>query len=185
LDSCLHALAERWKIGKQRFMAAQQFWVCCTSRTVRSIEGFIQVYESLVLLARLLNAFLLELSKWEHHVSHISRGVLQPLRWRYVDCVIHHERDVCEEEQYIYVARTNNNRVISSGELYCCLLPQCEALRTCRLDFSDRNRGKSHTDSQGEFFQQSAQLLETSKIFPSNSQKRCCNTDDRAGSCIE
>jgi len=24
-------------------------------------------------------------------------GVLQPLRWRFVDCVIHHERDVREE----------------------------------------------------------------------------------------
>ena len=23
--------------------------------------------------------------------------LLQPLRWRWVDCVIHHERDVCEE----------------------------------------------------------------------------------------
>jgi len=26
-------------------------------------------------------------------------------------------------------------RVISSGDLYCCLLPQYEALRTCRLGF--------------------------------------------------
>ena len=26
-------------------------------------------------------------------------------------------------------------RVISSGNLYCCLLPQCEALRTCRSGF--------------------------------------------------
>ena len=25
--------------------------------------------------------------------------LLQPLRWRYVDCVIHHERDVREEQQ--------------------------------------------------------------------------------------
>jgi len=35
----------------------------------------------------------------------------------------------------IYVARTSNNRVISSGDLYCCLLPQCEALRTCHSSF--------------------------------------------------
>ena len=28
---------------------------------------------------------------------------------------------------YIYVARTSNNRVIMACELYCCLLPQCEA----------------------------------------------------------
>jgi len=26
-------------------------------------------------------------------------------------------------------------RVISLGDLYCCLLPQCEALRTCRSGF--------------------------------------------------
>ena len=34
-----------------------------------------------------------------------------------------------------YVTRTSNNRVISLGDLYCCLLPQCEALRTCRSRF--------------------------------------------------
>ena len=33
---------------------------------------------------------------------------------------------------YIYVARTSNNRVIMACELYCSLLPQCEALRICR-----------------------------------------------------
>jgi len=61
--------------------------------------------------------------------------VLQPLWWRCVDCVIHHERDAREEQQYIYVARTRNNREIMACELYCCLLPQCEALRTCRSSF--------------------------------------------------
>jgi len=33
------------------------------------------------------------------------------------------------------VARTSNNKVISLGDLYCCLLPRCEALRTCRSGF--------------------------------------------------
>jgi len=61
--------------------------------------------------------------------------MLQPLRWCWVDCVIHHDRDVREEQKYMHVARTSNNRVISSGDLYCCLLPQCEALRTCRSGF--------------------------------------------------
>jgi len=65
--------------------------------------------------------------------------LLQPLRWCCVECVIPHERDVREEQKYIYVARTSSNRVISSHDLYCCLLPQCEALRTCRSGFSDRN----------------------------------------------
>ena len=36
---------------------------------------------------------------------------------------------------YIYVAWTSNNRVIIACELYCCLLPQCEALRTCHSGF--------------------------------------------------
>ena len=38
--------------------------------------------------------------------------VLQPLRWCCIDCVIHHERDVREEQKHMYVARTSNNRVI-------------------------------------------------------------------------
>jgi len=41
--------------------------------------------------------------------------------------------DVHEEQQYIYVAQTSNNRVIMACELYCCLLPQCEALHTREL----------------------------------------------------
>ena len=65
--------------------------------------------------------------------------LLQPLQLRCVECVIHHERDVREEQQYTYVARTSNNRVIMACELYWCLLLQCEALRTCRSGFSDRN----------------------------------------------
>ena len=35
----------------------------------------------------------------------------------------------------IRVARTSNNGVISSGDLYCFLLPQCETLRTCNSSF--------------------------------------------------
>ena len=61
--------------------------------------------------------------------------MLQPLRWRYIECVIHHERDVRVEHHEIYVARTSNNRVIAVHDLCCCLLAQCEALRTCRSGF--------------------------------------------------
>ena len=39
----------------------------------------------------------------------------------------------------IYVVQTNNDRVILSGDLYCCLLPYCEALRTCHSSIFDRN----------------------------------------------
>ena len=61
--------------------------------------------------------------------------LLQPLCWRCVECVIHHERDVCEELQCVYMARTSNNKVIMACDLYCRLLPQCEALRICRSGF--------------------------------------------------
>jgi len=36
---------------------------------------------------------------------------------------------------HIYVARTSNNRVIMACDLYCCLLPMCEALLNCRSGF--------------------------------------------------
>jgi len=35
---------------------------------------------------------------------------------------------------------TATTTVISSDELYCCLLPQCEALCTCHSGFSDHNK---------------------------------------------
>jgi len=37
-------------------------------------------------------------------------GLLQPLRWCCVDCVIHHERNAREEQKYICVARPSNNK---------------------------------------------------------------------------
>jgi len=56
--------------------------------------------------------------------SHFAGSpVLQPLWWHCVECAIHHERDGREEQQYIYVARTSNNTVMATHELYCCLLP--------------------------------------------------------------
>jgi len=62
--------------------------------------------------------------------------VLQPLRWCCVDCVIHHERDVREEQKYICVARASNNkREIATHDLHCCLLSRCDASRTFRSGF--------------------------------------------------
>ena len=60
--------------------------------------------------------------------NHFTTGVV-------LKCVVHHQRNVHDEQHHIYVAQTSSNRVISSSELYCCLLPQCEALRTCRSGF--------------------------------------------------
>jgi len=36
---------------------------------------------------------------------------------------------------YTNVGRTSNNRVIAARDLYCCLLPQCKASRTCCSGF--------------------------------------------------
>ena len=49
-------------------------------------------------------------------------------------------RTCAKNNTHIYVARTSNIRVIIVCELYCCLLPQWEALRTCRSGFSNYNR---------------------------------------------
>jgi len=40
-----------------------------------------------------------------------KEGLLwQPLRWCFVDCVIHHERDARQEQKYICVAWASNNK---------------------------------------------------------------------------
>ena len=44
--------------------------------------------------------------------------LLQPLRWCCVDCVIIHERDVREEQKYMHVTRTSNNR--DHSIIACC-----------------------------------------------------------------
>ena len=62
-------------------------------------------------------------------------ALLQPLWWCCVDCVIHHEWDVREEQHHTYMCREQAIRVIMACELYCCLLPQYEALRICRSGF--------------------------------------------------
>jgi len=57
--------------------------------------------------------------------------LLQPRRWCCVDCVIHHQWDVREEQEYICVARASN----SKRDCDAWSLPRCGALRTCRSGF--------------------------------------------------
>ena len=52
-----------------------------------------------------------------------------------VERSVHHEQNVHEQQYHIYVAQTSNNTVITACDLYCCLLPQFEALCTCRSGF--------------------------------------------------
>jgi len=49
--------------------------------------------------------------------------LLQPLRWCCVDCMIHHEWDVREEQQYNTWRRQAIIQEIATHDLYCCLLP--------------------------------------------------------------
>jgi len=41
------------------------------------------------------------------------------------------KRMCAKNKTHIHVAQKSNNRVISSGDLYFCLIPKCEALRSC------------------------------------------------------
>ena len=47
---------------------------------------------------------------WINCVSEKHLSVLQPLQWCCVDCVIHHERDVREEQKYLWLERASNNK---------------------------------------------------------------------------
>jgi len=58
---------------------------------------------------------------------------LQPLDWRCVECAIHHERDVCEEE---HACEWREQVIIEWSRIHGMLsllfrTSQCEALRTC------------------------------------------------------
>ena len=55
-------------------------------------------------------------------------GMLESLSWCCIESAIHHKRDVHKQQHTNTCDATSNNRVISSSDLYCCLLPQCGAL---------------------------------------------------------
>jgi len=48
-----------------------------------------------------------------------------------LECVMHHKQDV--HTYNTHVAQRSNNRMMTSCDLYCCLLPQCEALHAWHL----------------------------------------------------
>ena len=93
---------------------------------------------------------------------HFNYYLLQPLGWRCIECAIHHGTatvcarritPICMWREHAIIdwswrassADTNmwtiersdqrTRRVIMACDLYCCLLPQCEALRTCHSVF--------------------------------------------------
>jgi len=79
---------------------------------------------------------------------------MQPLYRRCTECTVHHEQKVREEQHHINVARTSNNRVISSDDLYCCLLPSVKRSTHFPLGLSDRN----NTILVSMFFKQQSTL---------------------------
>jgi len=95
-------------------------------------------WQSLVQLDGALNILQIVMEIITYNLSKALQ-LLQPLRWCCVKCVIHHEQDVREEQHYTYMWREQAIIEWSWRELYCCLLPQCEALRTCRSDFRSQH----------------------------------------------
>jgi len=55
--------------------------------------------------------------------------LLQPLRWCCVDCMIHHEWDVREEQKYMYVARTSN--IIEWSRRVIAIVACCHSAKLC------------------------------------------------------
>ena len=51
------------------------------------------------------------------------------------DTIASRKRQVIMRKGKSTIVRTSNYRVITACDLYCCLLPQREALRTCRSGF--------------------------------------------------
>ena len=69
--------------------------------------------------------------------------VLQPLWWRCVDCVIHHERDLREEQKYSCVARASNNMRDCDAWSLLLLVAAVRSFAHMPLGISDRNNSRS------------------------------------------
>jgi len=65
--------------------------------------------------------------------------MLQPLRWCCVDCVIHHERDVREEQQYICAAWASINKRDCDAWSLLLLAATVRSFAHMPLGISDRN----------------------------------------------
>jgi len=68
---------------------------------------------------------------------------LQPLRWCCVDCVIHHERDVREEQKYVCVERASTNKRDCDAWSLLLLAATVRNFAHMPLGISDRITGKN------------------------------------------
>jgi len=69
--------------------------------------------------------------------------LLQPLQWRCVDCVIHHDQDEREEQKYICVARASSSKRRDCDAWSLLLLAAAvQSSAHMPLGISDRNSRK-------------------------------------------
>jgi len=72
------------------------------------------------------------------------------------------------------MAWTSNDIVIALCDLYCCLLPQCEALRTCRPGFPIAKKWCCHQGDRSGLVQPS----QKERAIGADHRKKggyCCN----------
>ena len=96
----LLAMQRKWTYTKKK-MSNVTAAVACSVFLVRKLyseQMFVLVSMDFLRLSGVPNELLYRLCEFLE--------LLQPLRWCCVDCMIHHERDVSEEQKYMYVART-------------------------------------------------------------------------------
>jgi len=85
--------------------------------------------------------------KAAHHISCVVNipelvVVLQPLRWCWVDCVIHHERDVREEQHHTYMWR--EQAIIEWSWCVNSIVACCHGAKLCAYaarDFRSQQNG--------------------------------------------
>jgi len=71
--------------------------------------------------------------------------LLQPLRWCCVDCVIHHERDVCEEQHHTYM--WHEQAIIEWSRHVNSIVAYCHSAKLCAYAARDFRSQQYHTIS--------------------------------------
>jgi len=73
-----------------------------------------------------------------------------------------------------YVSQTSRNRMSMTWDLYCCLLPQCEALHTCPLGFPITTKWCCDQDVKWCHVQLSQKNVRQMRSTAKRNE-RCCN----------
>jgi len=100
----------------------------CTTfcRLLAALPIFVWITAASVLKINLFRCFASVSTHWA--CCNLSVGVAFNVRFT--------TNGMCAKNNtHIYMARTSKNSVLMACDLYCCLLPQSETLRTCRSGF--------------------------------------------------